>query len=175
MTDAANRSNVTALPDTSDPVVFRPNGTVLCQVGGRRYVLRRPRMGEFRHLREAMQAMHDRLEDELEVTARRQLQLRSEMAELGGDGGELSDGEQARWSELRREDRRLGRDAAALGDTARLEWLQEAWRLLADQPLPTTEDGALDADVAEAWMLDPNLPAQLLGHWRTVPLASGGR
>lgn len=171
MTDAAAPSNVTELhPD--DPVQLRPNGTVFCQIAGKRYRLRRPKMGEYRRLRESLQDMTDALDDALEHVAVQQARIRTRQSEMSERHatGELTDAEQAEWMDLRLQDRNLGREASRMVEQRRLEWLAEAWAMLSmDGPLPD------DPDEAEAWLLDTQLANKLLQHWRTTPFVSGGR
>lgn len=50
-----------------------------------------------------------------------------------------------------------------------VDWQRKAFELLGDKPLPE------DEDELPVWIENPGLPAQMIQHWRQVPLARGGR
>ena len=69
---------------------------------------------------------------------------------------------------LQRESTAKGRELTALAEGLRVGW----WELVFSM---------LDVDAAKrngplefpAWIVDPNLPGQVIQHWREVPLARG--
>lgn len=136
----------------ADKLEMVKDGTVRAFVDGKRYVMRRPKIGEYRKLRELAQGMDDAM---LEV-AKRQIEINAEReaATAANDEEKLT------------ELRGLLRGLAVKAEDLRLGWLGEAQTLLGDKPLPP-------ADELPAFFLDPKLPADLLEHWRDRPLAPG--
>lgn len=148
---------------SDEAVDFRPDGTITCTVGEKRYRLRRPLLGELRTLLESL-AQSD--EDALDVIDT----YRDELEELAG----RVDAEDRTERRAARRERRgvLGKQTREV-EAIRAVWIREAFALLAKPALP---DPATDdpTDGLEPWMVGVEIAVSLAAHWRAVPAGPGG-
>lgn len=134
------------------------NGTITAVLDGERFQLRRPRVGEFRKLREVLHESQDHLHELAdEVKAAGQSLASAQTAD--------NDAESLR---LLSEVRRLNRRYDIANEDANMGWMHEAFAMLADKPIGANDDLPL-------WMADGSTITTLIEHWRTVPLARGVR
>lgn len=154
-------------PTVPEGAEFVNDGTLRVHIGGKRWALRRPKVGEYKRLRELRYEVEDAKlvnlrdallpdepDDEENPTKRR----------LGRMDNELAS-------------RQRGRDATAANEKLERDWLvavfdgdpERELKGLADKPLPTDEDDW------PLWLTQPDFASQLFTHWRSVPLARGAR
>lgn len=142
--------------DLFDP---RPDGTIRLRIGGTEQVLRRPKIGEFRMLRE-------RLAD---VTAHTVEQIAEAAEAIGEHRAPAAIAERAEAqaaSDARAE--ALARSASIEADL--LTWWRSVYDLLG------TNDSTLPAnpDDYPTWFLGDGIVNECLQHWRLVPRRPGG-
>lgn len=129
------------------------NGTARLTIDGQVWRLRRPKLGEFRKLRESLDERDD-------------AHLRIISAHQSDDKpADDADAEEklAYTLNARHRSRSLTEQVGALN----VEWLTEALRLLCDREPPP-------ADEWPAGMDESGTISALVSHWRSVPLRSGG-
>lgn len=148
-------------PGQPESFQLNKDGTVRAIIGDRVHRLRRPKIGEFRRLREHQQEINDELSERSLAAQQRAREMNDELKAAEGDADALR--------RLRTEDRALSREIRERAEQLRIDWVRHVFELLADRPLPE------DPDDWESYLLDPNLPADLVTHWQTRPLRSGGR
>lgn len=146
--------------ETGDDVELSQTGLVRLRIDGTRYRLRRPFMGELKKLRLALEEVTEEIGD-AQITLH---QVRAEVLASEPDDDE----DPAAVAKWQREKRSLTRqavnDLTELADKLRLEW----WRGVFDE---VSLDGI--PDELPVWILDPDLPDQVVKHWRSVPLGHG--
>lgn len=160
------------------PVTLVNNGTVRLTVGGKLYRLRRPKMGEFRQLREAIQEVNDEIEAKARALQHEATLIDRQVLELLGlpadaDGEAVADAERQlpmvaeEITKLRSEARQHGRQFTDEAEAARLGWAHQVLLTLSQDGAPALED-------LEPWMATARWWASLLAHWQSVPLGLGG-
>lgn len=132
-----------------EDAAFLPNGTVKLTLVGRIITLRRPNLGEFRHLQEGF----DELVDDSTDALMRVREMSESLDDLSAEQ------QKARTGEVRAMRRELTSDVQG----KRLAWLAEV--------VKTLGDGELDPDDPElpSWVLDASLPTDLTRHWQNRP------
>lgn len=141
---------------TDTPIDYRPDGSVVMALAEGSLRLRRPTLGEYRRLREALHDVVDRIAgeaDEARATAR----------ELDEAGADETDPEVV--ASLTAKARVQQRQLTNRLEDLRFEWLVYVAEVLGDRPL--------GVDDALPWMTQPQVAAELVGHWRSVPSRSG--
>lgn len=182
-------------PNTG-PVEFLKNGTVRIVLDGNVIRLRRPKVAEFRRIRENLDEVNDEIRRHADALSEESMRLSDEVAELAGGAdkslSELDSETRQAIRKMRAEGDRLSRDFRDLQEDLRYQWFHDVVATLSqDGPLDIygeyTDDGdpAEDGDAAnpwpvpgpaaEPWMASPDTIAELIKHWQTVPLARGGR
>lgn len=142
-------------PDVPDGFDLRPDGTILLHVDNDRWRLRRPKLGEFRKLREALQERDDQA---LRLTSARVASLPDKLPD---------DASQADKEERAVSVKQASRDFEESIRSLNVAWLANALTMLADSTPPEPDDWPSGAD-------EPDTIAQIVQHWRSVPLRSGG-
>jgi hypothetical protein len=142
------------------PLTFHDNGHITGSVGGQKFRLRRPMVGELRDLWEAWENAADEVDAAIDPHRERLDELAARAAD-----GDLS-------PEVRREARTQRRQLNTELRTAKqgvwAGWARRVFDTLADDAkLPDSDDDL------EGWMLDIGLGAEFLRHWQNRPLASG--
>lgn len=132
-----------------------PSGTAAVVIDGVRRRLRRPKVGEFRRLRELLQEN----QDEAYAMSNRLLGVQKA----------IDDSDTPENTARLEEARKLQRELNALTEDRNLAWVRQAVEVLSDSPL------TLDDDDLPVWMASGETVTQLLQYWRTVPLAHGLR
>lgn len=161
--------------DTRDPdevreeLVLRPSGTIHLWVDGKRFRLRRPRLGEYRRLREQFEEVADDVSDAADEAFReqaavqhaQQLRAEGESASLGYTVVARPTPEER--ATIRASNRRLAEVR---------ERLHEAWWQAVLDTLAV--DDARPPELA-VWMLRSESCGQVFKHWQAVPSPSGVR
>lgn len=142
-------------PDVPDGVELHKDGTVTIFTDGERLRLRRPKLGEFRKLRELL---HEREDAHLRLLA----EQAADRAEKPGEDASADD-KLAFTMAINARSRALTDALNALN----IEWVQAAMGMLAPGEVPAPDDWPSGMDSAD-------FVAALVGHWRAVPLRSGG-
>lgn len=143
------------------------DGTITCSVGGKRHRLRRPKLGEFRRLRETQV----QIEDDVRAAAD---PFRDELSDLDRRAVEATeDGRVDEARSLRDEWRTVNDKALVEIEIVRARWVRSVFAVLSDIKLPEPDDDDPAADL-EPWMVSATLPAAFVYHWRHRPLALGG-
>lgn len=133
---------------------------------GRRWRLRRPFLGEFKRIRHAIEAMRDDLIDLSATTEIAQLEV-TDLDDLPDDAPAVERIE--RRASLRKRTYQLANEVSQAAETMRHDWWSDVFALVSmDGPLP-------DDDQLPTWIVDDLLPARVMAHWRSAPLAHGGR
>jgi hypothetical protein len=143
-------------PTIPDGWELNKDGTITLTVDGNRTRLRRPKMGEFRDLREALRQRDD---DRLRVIAKH-----PPLEDHDTEGDEATDDEK-----LERVLAIQGR-SRAMADEVRelnLAWVELVLSTLAEKEPPPRDDWPSGTD-------EDKFLTDLMEHWRSVPLRSGG-
>lgn len=142
-------------PEIPDGVELNKDGTVTLFTAGERCRLRRPKLGEFRKLRELL---HER-DDE-------RLRLLGAQADDTPEkpGTEATNTEKLDYTlEVNRRSRQLNDAVTDLN----IAWIATAMEMLAQGAVPAVDDWPSGMESTE-------FVAALADHWRAVPLRSGG-
>lgn len=131
-------------------IEYRADGTIDLTIDGVVRHLRRPKLKEFRHWAQELRELAGQTDEEM-------TRIRGMLAGLTDDTPE--------------EEADLIEKEAAEAATRRLEyttpWTAGVVAQFSDKPLPD------EADDWPAWLaMDASIPAKIMAHWRTVPLAS---
>lgn len=155
-----------AVAEGDDGFEMRRDGKCVLTVRGETFRFRRPRLGEFRDLREKL---YERDDESLRLTAELNDRVRERDAAANPDGAgdeEKSQAERLQASlEAKKSLRELDRSVTALTEA----WMVEALELLKedeDAELPPPDDWPPE-------MADTTFVAELVSHWRHRPLAPG--
>lgn len=108
---------------------------------------RRPRLREYRELRNDLEAITREANDKRNELAELQKQLEDPDSDVDSINQELADA--LDWLAERS-----------------VPWIQRAFDMLADRPLP-------EPDEWPPFLVSQEIPLQMVRHWRSVPLASG--
>lgn len=124
--------------------------------------LRAPLLRELKRHRLDLEAAEDEIEGRRQGVLRRAAEMAVEMTKAR----DLAEPERSdTLAQLVRDDRKNGREFTAYAEDARIAWLESVF------------SGPLGVDgIPEDWpgyVVHPEFCAQLLQHWRTVPLAPG--
>lgn len=142
-------------PEIPDGIELHKDGTVTVTVDNARCRLRRPKLGEFRKLRERLRERDDERLRLLAAQAADPLPAPEESAE-GQEKLDYTLAVAARGRELN--------DAIA---QLNIEWIREAMDMLARDTVLPEDDWPSGMDSSETVQA-------LADHWRAVPLRSGG-
>lgn len=138
------------------------NGTITVHLDDSRIQLRRPKLGEFRRLREAFWEISEAVADKSHELQAIKESMKLELDAAGEDPpADLV-------AKLRSEDRRLGHELTTFGEDLYVAWFRDAVTLLGDKPL--NDDG--DDDLPP-WAMAGLAMAQILNHWIAVPSPRG--
>lgn len=143
-------------PTVPDGLELRKDGTARLTIDGKGWRLRRPKLGEFRTLRTLAQERDDERRDQAQTL----------MDGLTPDPGKDAKPEQRRT--YLTAVTAMGRQLEELTDSLNEAWLTKAFAMLADS------DGIPDPDDWPAGLQSSDTIGQLMEHWRSVPLRSGG-
>lgn len=140
-------------PEVPDGWELNKDGTIALSVDGDRLRLRRPKLGEFRMLREAVRARDDE-----------RVRILAKYPALEAIDKDASDEDKRdRALELAERSRSMNDAVEALN----VDWVMLALTTLADGEAPEPDDLPSGSESAEFVM-------SLMDHWRSVPLRSGG-
>lgn len=150
------------------------NGWVRCSIAGVPYKLRRPFIGELEDLEKSLEAdatvltdLQDQLREEQQTDLARAKEIQAEAAEVDNDSIEKAElDEEATMLGLKvmRRQQRLSHES----DKLRVAWWTEVFTRL-------TPPGGSQPPDFPTWVADPQLPHQIVAHWRRVPLGRGNR
>lgn len=146
------------MTEAAEGLELRKDGTVVAHIDGSRHVLRRPKIGELKKLRERYEGLSDEqltLDEAVEVAAEA----------LSAITERVSAGEKVPKAKVIAARARL-REARHKAEEITPRWLDDVFALLSDAPLPSEDD-------RPAWFYEPKLYATFVAHWRTVPLVRG--
>lgn len=153
-TDTAVEATPEDVTPTEEGYKLLDSGLILVWIDGKRYVLRRPKAGEYRYLRELLQEQ----QDEIATEGDRVQLLATAAAEAKGDAA----------VQKRTEFRTANRGLQRLLEAKRREWLSTAFARLADGELPA-------ADELPVWFESDEPINAFLTHWKRVPSLRGAR
>lgn len=157
----------------SDGVEFTKTGWVRFYIGDERWRLRPPFFADLRSLSTLLEEHQDGmtgLRAEVRAKAASIQKRLTEEVETMDDGEEKGRLEVELTTEMN-ETRRKVQQAA---DDARIAWYTKAFELLnVDRTEVQRNPKGKVPRQWPAWVADVNLPAQLLEHWRSVPLGRG--
>lgn len=148
--------------DMPEGIMFLQTGRVRIWFDDYTTTLRRPRIGQFKRLREDYGETNERLQA-----------LKPELDELREQSQDIPDDDP---SAHRLIQSKLGE----IQDRQRIivaQWVAKAVQILGDPHLPDSvrsEDGSVDVDELPMWFGHSLMPSRFLNHWRDVPLAPGG-
>lgn len=142
-------------PEIPDGVELNKDGTVTITTDGSRCRLRRPKLGEFRKLRELL---HEREDNRLRILA--------EQAAVETTKPEKDEDAETKLA-YTLEVARRGRAVTDAMSELNITWLSAAIDMLAKDSAPAVDDWPSGMDSSE-------FVAALVDHWRAVPLRSGG-
>lgn len=162
------------MPDDNDesanPLArLAPNGTAVITIGTKAFRLRRPKVGEFRRLRESFFAMSEEVQDVAADTLERIEPISAQLEELS-DKSDLDPDDRTLRRDLRRQASKLVAEQRDRFESLRFGWIREVFDELSENGHLPEED-----DDLEPWLIDPRFQAELVKHWQTRPLARGGR
>lgn len=130
---------------------FSPLGTVTITLDGKDYVLRRPKLRQYRHYRDKIRELS--------------MQAVDTLADLREQLDKAKDGSKE-FEALQTEVQDVSQNSFELTS---VPWLKDAFEQLGD-PLPD------DHEDWPAWLAaDQSIPTKIINHWRTVPLAPGAK
>lgn len=165
VTELPQQDDTDEQDDPREELDLRPNGTVHVWLEGVKHRLRRPRLREFRHLRESFQDAAD----EIQALAEEAQQFHErQVARL--EQRRQEDPDSRLTAEEKLEDRRLSRKLTEQTEELMLGWWADVFATL-------TPDGhhQPDPDDLPPWLGSTQAAGKLIGHWRAVPSRSGGR
>ena len=142
-------------------IELMPSGAIRIWIDGTEYKLRRPRVRDFRTLREAMQDATDEITAAANEAQRRQIELQDAI-KARGDDAEQTD-------EERIAIRQIGRDLTLRREDLMLTWWAQVGERLCERT------GWPDVDDMATWMGTTESATELVTHWRSVPSLSGVR
>ncbi len=130
-------------------IEFSPMGTVTVTLDGKDYVLKRPKLRQYRHYRDQIRELSTQAVETLS-------ELREKLEKAKGKEAEAIEEE-------------VAHVAANSFELTSIPWLKSAFEELGD-PLPD------DHEDWPAWLAaDTSIPTRIITHWRTVPLAPGAK
>lgn len=157
------------------PVDFLPDGTIRFRLS-KTYRLRRPKLKEYRRLREDFYAANDEIVasadgyrdegDEVDATIRALTFTTTGEGEVARKRSDMSGPERDELRALRRRGRDLLDTMVDRHGEIRFEFFAAVVTLL-------SLDGELLEDDHEAWMAGGDLLVDLFAHWMAVPLGRG--
>lgn len=148
-------SNVTPAPP-DDGYSLLPDGRTRITLDSEDWLIRRPKIGEYRKLRERLWDLQDQ---KVTITARHRDIAAERAKELKGES------EAVQALDVRKRSRDLTAELEELNE----QWIRETFDLLGDRPAPEAIDDW------PTWLRESDFISTLVEHWRAVPLASGAR
>jgi hypothetical protein len=137
----------------SEGIEFNPDGTITLIIDGTVRHLRRPKLKEFRYWSEQLR--------DLRKQAQEDTKLLSDMLERLADNPSEEEAEQLQKEADEAAERRVEYSTP---------WTAGVVEQFSGKPMPD------DTGEWPAWLaMDLSIPAKILSHWRTVPLAPGGK
>lgn len=149
----------TADEGAREGIELMSTGALRVWIDGTPYRMRRPRVREFRQLREAIHDISDEITALADAAQRRQVEIATAISER--DTPQTDD--------ERLEVRKLGRELAARREELYLGW----WALVGEKLCETS--GWPDLDDMPAWAGEAESATELVSHWRSTPSLSGAR
>lgn len=140
-------------PDVPDGIELHKDGTATLSIDNQRWRMRRPKLGEFRKIRELM---HRREDERLRLIAENPA-----IDELDKDAD--TEAKLAYTNEVNERARGITDAIVELN----IEWLTEVFTMLCDAEPPPPDDWPSGLEQNDT--ID-----RLVKHWREVPLRSGG-
>lgn len=144
--------------DKQEGLRLLSNGLVVAFIDGDRFLLRRPKAGEYRRMREDLEALQDDLSF---VAYEAQEQNKALVASV--------DDNERPPLEAELEIRRRNRDIVREGNSKRAEWVYTAFSKLGDKPLTD------DRDEWPVWFGTDETIVALITHWQRRPSLPGAR
>jgi len=154
--------------DAGDELQLAKNGWVRFRVNGERYRLRRPFLGELRDLRLALEDVQDQIGEAAEDVQLIATEMMEKSQALEKDESATPAAVVKGRRKMQRESTAKGRELTLLAETLRIGWWERVFATLDVDKANHTDPVDLPA-----WIVDTNLPGQVLQHWRDVPLARG--
>lgn len=139
------------------------SGAIRVWVDGNENKLRRPRVREFRKLRETLQDSLDEVTAFAEEVERQQREMNDEIDKRVASGGET----------YTMDERKANRDRGRELTTRREELLLQWWAMVGE--LLCEGSGWPDVEDMPVWMGATESSTELVTHWRSVPSLSGVR
>lgn len=154
-------------PEVPEGAEFMGDGTLRVHIANERYTLRRPRVGEYKRLREYRYEVED---EKLQ-------NLRGALLPGEPEPAEGTDELRAQRLERTLATRRAGREAAVANEKLEAAWVRTVFEGDPERRLEGLCSRALpdDEDEWPLWLAQPDFATQLFNHWRSVPLARGAR
>lgn len=141
-------------PDVPDGIELHKDGTATLSIDNDRWRMRRPKLGEFRKLRELL---HSR-EDE-------RLRRLGEFGELpAAPAKDAPNDEKVAYTAAVNAQQRAITDVM---QDLNIDWLEQALTMLCEREPPPADDWP-------SGMAESEMVTKLVEHWRAVPLRSGG-
>lgn len=150
-----------------DGIVLTKTGWIRAAVAGETFRLRRPFFGELRKLRTALEAVTD----EINTTGEEADGIAAQLVEMAKRYKDMADAdiparERTKNDKLRDDAKTASRRLVEVADDLRVGW----WTLVFETLCVDTVKVPADWP---SWVVDPNLPNQVMQHWRSAPLAPG--
>lgn len=133
-----------------DSYELRPNGIVIVTLDSEVHSLRRPKVGEYRKMRERLWDLQD---EKVAITQRHRDEAEARAKDLKGSD------EMVVTLDVRKRSRALTADLEELNE----QWVREAFDVLADKPL------VAGVDDWPTWLRESDFITVLVEHWRSVP------
>lgn len=172
MTDApappvADQDDDEQLPE--EGLDLRANGTIHLWIDGRKFRIRRPRLREFRRIREDYQERLDRIAEE---SARHDVWEKDLIDRVGER--RKSDPAAGMTADERAEDQKRGRELTETIEREMLGWWVEVLDVLGHDANPRLDDDDPTGDLTP-WLGNSTVANRAIGHWRSAPSLSGVR
>lgn len=151
-------------------IVFIKTGWVRFTIDGKVYRLRRPLFGELKALRLALEDVTDDINEKSAESTTMAIELEQEMHAAANAETKMTAAKRRQLTGKQAESRKLGRALVEFADEARMGW----WTLVFTT-LGVGDGQGGDKVPADwpSWVVDVNLPGQIMQHWRSAPLAPG--
>lgn len=149
--------------ETRDGIELRESGAIRVWIDGNEFALRRPRVREYRRLRERLQDVMDEMTAAADVAIAEQEKINTAVDKRVEEGGE------GQTPEERAAIKKMGRDLTAKREELCLAWWVEVGEALCERGTwPEPDD-------MPTWMGATESTTEIVGHWRSVPSLSGAR
>lgn len=147
------------------------NGTARIFIEGEPYAMRRPKVGEYKKLRELLNETSERIQAKAQekpkkAPAKKRTKVAAEPTDE--EPPKIEDDADAKFAEAR-EARRITNELNDFVEAQYQDWVDEAVKMLGDKPLPPNRDDW------PLFTMSFEFITKLIQHWRSVPLALGGK